>query len=232
MVVLKNLTLLRDDELRVEFHETTEAFVNMVKRALTDVPTAAVESVLFRKNTSCFVDEILTHRISMLPLRLLRDSPRPLTLRARGPCAVYAEQFEGEDVEVMHRDGLVVVLNDDEEIDLSANIAIASGKVHARHSAVIAPRFFHRHLGCETWENECMCPTTAWGTTRCELCNGRKREIHARDAPMVFVLQFETDGSLPPLEVLRRAFQQARAAALHVLRNVNQISPMGEWVVV
>lgn len=185
------------DALRVEIHDADEAFANMVRRALTDVRILAATHVTFRRNTSAFCNEVLAHRLGLVPLRSTFAEHRPATLRARGPCVVRAGDIEALDFEVAAPHVLVVALGEGEELDCTLHPALSTGKEHARHSAAVATRCARRHeIMLARWAaagaydrradlalrglpaplpTECFCVSTAWGTPRCEECAGEKR---------------------------------------------------------
>jgi len=59
----------RDDYIKVLVEDTTPDFVNAVRRTLmTNVPKLAIENVTIYDNTSALFDEIVAHRLAMLPL--------------------------------------------------------------------------------------------------------------------------------------------------------------------
>jgi len=220
--------------LRVEIHGTEETFANMVRRALTDVLIPATVAVTFQKNTSCFPDETLAHRIGLIPLRSAFAEHRPATISAKGPCLVTAAHILAEDVDVPHPDLLVVCLADGEELRCTLDIALQTGKDHARHSAAVAPRAVRRHEGMQRQLGisedvplhtalpvECFCDETAYGTARCGECTGRKRSLVDKHAPEVFIIEFETTGALSPLELFRRALESARDAAAHAQKQLD-----------
>ncbi|MBD3313225.1 DNA-directed RNA polymerase subunit D [Candidatus Woesearchaeota archaeon] len=49
---------------------TTAAFANAIRRTIiSDVPTMAMENIEFRKNNSLLYDEIVAHRLGLIPLK-------------------------------------------------------------------------------------------------------------------------------------------------------------------
>lgn len=210
------------DRLRVELAGVDETFANMLRRALTDVPIAAAERVTFRINTSAFGSDVLAHRLGLVALRARAPHPTRATLSARGPAIVRASDIVSDDVEVASPFTLIVVLSPGEELDAVLHIGTDTGKRHARYNASVASRCVRRHraadqpplLSCAApWTDlprECFCQEVAWGST-CEECGGAKRIRALRDAPLSFVLEFETTGALPALELLRRSWEAALA---------------------
>ena len=244
--------LLHDDvALRVEVHDCDETFANMLRRALTDVAIPATTRVTVRKNTSAYCNEILAHRIGLIPLKSKFAEHRPATLKVQGPRVVRAGDIVAEDVDIAAPDVLIVCLAEGEELDMTLHIQLGTGKDHARHSAAVAGRCVRRHAGmqyrygcsCEDGNQmlsddlepgdalvplherlpvECFCEDTEWGAARCKECAGRKRTLAQKHAPLVFIVELETTGALDPLEILRRAMEHAEAAAITTARQLRQ----------
>lgn len=60
--------------LRLIIEESNPAFVNALRRIiLSEVPSLAVDEVIFYENTSVLYDEIIAHRIGLIPLKI--DDP-------------------------------------------------------------------------------------------------------------------------------------------------------------
>jgi len=65
----------RGDLLRFILRESFPAFANALRRAvLADVPVMAIEDVIFVENSSVMYDEILAHRLGLIPLKTDLDS--------------------------------------------------------------------------------------------------------------------------------------------------------------
>ena len=66
-----------DDELILEFNHVDVSFVNALRRILlSEIPTVAIENVFMWNNTSIIHDEVLAHRIGLIPIKM---DPRWLT---------------------------------------------------------------------------------------------------------------------------------------------------------
>ena len=91
------------------------AFVNMLRKTITDeVPTMAIEDVEIRKNSSVLYDEMIAHRIGLIPLVTDLDAyvlpedctckgegcskcQLQLSLKGKGPGYLYASDIKSKD---------------------------------------------------------------------------------------------------------------------------------------
>jgi len=68
----------RADSLRFILRDSSPAFANALRRGmLADVPVMAIEDVIFVENTSVMYDEILAHRLGLVPLKTDLDAYVP-----------------------------------------------------------------------------------------------------------------------------------------------------------
>lgn len=59
-----------DKEVRVVLQEVDRSYANAIRRlAISDVPTMAIDEVVILENTSVMYDELLSHRLGLIPLR-------------------------------------------------------------------------------------------------------------------------------------------------------------------
>ena len=133
---------------------TTPAFANALRRAvIEDVPTMAIEDVEFRKNSSILYDEMIAHRLGLIPLSTdlksymlpedvdedQRESARcrlAMTLKAKGPCTVYAKDIVSKDPKVkpIFGDMPIVKLLKGQSLELEAGAYLGKGKDHVKWS--------------------------------------------------------------------------------------------------
>jgi len=64
------ITSLNDEDLEFELIGVDASIANALRRIMmAEVPTMAIESVYIKNNTSVIQDEVLAHRIGLIPLR-------------------------------------------------------------------------------------------------------------------------------------------------------------------
>ncbi|MBI2664824.1 DNA-directed RNA polymerase subunit D [Candidatus Woesearchaeota archaeon] len=128
------------------------ALANSLRRSvLEDVPTAAIEDIEFRKNSSVLYDEMLAHRLGLVPLTTdLQGYNMPaeckckgercasctvkLTLKAEGPAVVYASDLKSKDPKVKPAyPGIPIVkLLKGQKLELEATAMLGTGKEHSK----------------------------------------------------------------------------------------------------
>lgn len=133
--------------------ESTAAFANTIRRLATaEVPAMAIEEVEFSKNNSVLYDEIVAHRLGLVPLKTdLKSYNLPEKCKCEGKgCArcqlklvlksdkgdemVYASQLKSKDpaVKPVYPDMPIVKLLKSQSIELEATAVLGKGKNHVK----------------------------------------------------------------------------------------------------
>ena len=128
-------------------------FANTVRRLVQEeVPTMAIEDVEFRKNSSIIYDEILAHRLGLVPLKTdLKSYNLPGKCKCKGKgCArcqlkmtlspskgtgtVYASEIKTKDsaIKPVYGKMPIVKLLKGQELELEATAMLGNGKDHAK----------------------------------------------------------------------------------------------------
>lgn len=138
--------------------DTDEAFVNVLRRyAIGEVPTLAVEDVEFHDNSSAFYDEIIAHRLGLIPIKtdlksynLSQDCScqgagcakcqLKITLKTGKRGLVLASDAKSADpkCKFVYPDMPVVKLLAKQKLELEAVAVLGQGKNHAKWSAGLA----------------------------------------------------------------------------------------------
>ncbi len=131
------------------------AFANAIRRiAMNEVPTLAVEYVDFTKNSSGLFDEVLAHRIGLIPLifkdkfnmrkdckctRGCSNCQVVFTMKKEGPCTVRASDLvsNDDDVEPLDADIPITEIIEGQEVELKAVASLNMGKEHAKWQAAV-----------------------------------------------------------------------------------------------
>ncbi|MFB6166767.1 MAG: DNA-directed RNA polymerase subunit D [Candidatus Nanohaloarchaea archaeon] len=146
-----------EDEIEFELEGTSPEFANSLRRTMIgNVPTLAVEDVKIVKNNSGLFDEIVAHRLGMIPWEFDPEKynvpedcdcedgcPKcqvSMALQADGEGTVTAEDISvpSDDVEAREPETPVARLNEDGEMELEMVAQLGLGKDHAKWQAANA----------------------------------------------------------------------------------------------
>lgn len=134
--------------------DSTPEIANALRRLIMEnVPTIAIEEVEFYENTSAFYDEVLAHRLGLVPLTTdLKGYTLPqeckcnskgcnsctvkLSLKVKGPGYVYAKDLKSKDpaIKPVHSEMILAKLLKDQEIQIEATAMLGEGKNHVKWS--------------------------------------------------------------------------------------------------
>ncbi|RJQ17621.1 DNA-directed RNA polymerase subunit D [Candidatus Woesearchaeota archaeon] len=139
----------KENKVKFTVKGLDEAYVNTLRRFMAaEVPVMAVEDVEIRANNSILYDEMLAHRLGLIPLKTDLKSYRmmkpdeaynaqnslKLTLKAKGPGYVYASQIKSADPKVIpvYPKMIIAKLLENQNIELEATARLGQGKEHAK----------------------------------------------------------------------------------------------------
>lgn len=141
--------------LEFDIRDSNNWYVNTLRRlVMNEVPIMAIELVEIRRNDSILYDEMIAHRLGLVPLttdlgsyklaaaeelenqEYLAQSSCKLTLKAKGPGVVYAKDMKSKDPKVkpVHPDMPIVKLHEGQEIELEATAVMGTGRNHVKWS--------------------------------------------------------------------------------------------------
>lgn len=126
--------------LKVMITGIDTAMLNGLRRSLMNaVPNAAAESITIYENGSIMPDEMLCHRIGLLPLRLNAKKTEKgetvsLSLEKEGPCTVYSSDIAGigKDIEMSDAKVPLVSLAKEQRVKMDIQVKVGVGKEHAK----------------------------------------------------------------------------------------------------
>jgi len=141
-----------ENTARFQLEGCTTAFANSLRRAMIgEVPTLAIEHVKIYDNTSALFDEMLAHRLGLIPIRSgdTRLVPRSrctcggagcpgcsviFTMSVEGPGVVYSRDLISQDPGIVPADPAIpiVKLIRDQKVVLEARAVLSSGSEHAK----------------------------------------------------------------------------------------------------
>lgn len=144
----------KENKLVILIKKSNPAFINAVRRAILEsVPTMAIEDVEIRKNSSVLYDEVIAHRLGLLPLTTDLESYNlpskckcngegcanchvALSLEAEGPGVVTASEIKSKDPKIkpVFPETPIVKLLKGQKVEVEATAVLGTGKAHAKWS--------------------------------------------------------------------------------------------------
>ena len=142
-----------ENEITFVIKGINPAIANSLRRCmLAEVPVLSIDEVNFIKNDSVLYDEMVAHRLGLLPLTTDLKSYElkeectckgagcakctlNFTLKARGPGMVYAADLKSQDPKINPVYGKmpIVLLVKGQELELEATARLGIGKMHAKY---------------------------------------------------------------------------------------------------
>jgi DNA-directed RNA polymerase alpha subunit len=121
------------DKQKVSF--TTDmniGLANAIRRSVLEIPTMAIDEVEITKNDSALYDEILAHRIGLIPIKTGANKELKLKLQVKGPKMVVSGDFSPS---TGGEDNLPIVLIDKEqEVEIVGEARLGKGIEHIKYS--------------------------------------------------------------------------------------------------
>ncbi len=143
-------------EMSFLLEKTSEAFANALRRIMiAEVPVMAIDEVTVFQNTSSLYDEMIAHRLGLIPLKTdlsgvdltLKDDKSKVTFRIdkEGPGMVYASDLISSDpnTKSAYANIPIVPLNEGETLTLEAEAVLGKGQQHAKFQAAVIAAYHH-----------------------------------------------------------------------------------------
>ena len=173
------------------------------------------------KNDSALYDEVLAHRIGLIPIK--NDSKTKtsgtLSLKKVGPCTVYSGDFKG-DLKIVYEGIPLTILEKDQEIEITANAAMGTGLIHTKY---VPGLIYYRNLREVKTGNVkidsivqkasgMIKPEKKSNKWICDLTDSQIDEIRALDKDSIedsqeFLLIIESFGILDSEKILAKAIE-------------------------
>jgi len=144
------IKIISKDKEKISFiSDVSETLANAIRRSVNEIPVLAIDEVEFFRNDSALYDEVLAHRLGLIPLvteKTFTDRENcsckgkgcskcsvDLKIKICGPCTVYSKDLKGK-AEVVYDKIPIVVLNEDRELELVARARLGKGIEHSKFS--------------------------------------------------------------------------------------------------
>ncbi len=126
--------------------EANESLANAIRRSITEIPVLAIDEVEIFKNDSALYDEVIAHRLGLVPLKtekgMSEKTKIEFKLTKKGPCTVYAGDMKGAG-EVVYDKIPITILADENKLELVATARLGKGIEHAKH---IPGLCYYKHI--------------------------------------------------------------------------------------
>ena len=142
-VKVRNIT---ESEMCLEIGNVDTYFVNALRRILlAEIPTMAAETLRVVKNTTIVQDEMIAHRLGLIPLRATEDALMSTDVgmslsfecQEDEPVSVYAKDLELSDgIEVACGDILLAKMTRGQELVIEVDCRKGTGREHCKWSPV------------------------------------------------------------------------------------------------
>lgn len=144
------LKITNKKDNRVEFNVSgiDKGLANAFRRTvISELPIMAIESVTFYQNSSVMDDEILAHRLGLIPLKTEPSGVESMgvSLKVEGPRNVYSKELKpvekgkGRSASVAVYDSMPIIkLTEGQKIELEATAKKGSGGEHIKWQGGLA----------------------------------------------------------------------------------------------
>ncbi len=109
-----------------------DSLANSIRRYVNKIPLVAVDEVEISRNDSPLYDETIAHRIGLIPLKQSKKEGT-LNLEVKKAGMVYSGELKG-DVEPIYDKIPITLLNEGQELKISAHAKAGTGSEHAKFS--------------------------------------------------------------------------------------------------
>ena len=116
------------------------SLANAIRRSVLEIPVMAIDEVEIMKNDSALYDEIVAHRLGLVPIKTTVSKETKFKLKEKGPKLVYSSDLSpsiGTDYKLP-----LTILDEDQEIELVANAKLGKGIDHIKYSPGL---LFYKH---------------------------------------------------------------------------------------
>lgn len=141
------MELLEKSENKISFKGKMDvSLANAIRRSVSEIPILAIEECDFYKNDSALYDELIAHRLGMLPLKnqkLKEGETIELKLKGKGEESG-VELLSGELGELsVYPNMPIVLLGKNQELEVVARASVGKGSEHAKY---VPGLMFYRHF--------------------------------------------------------------------------------------
>lgn len=112
--------------------DMSTSLANAIRRSVLEIPIMAIDEVEIMKNDSALYDEIVAHRLGLIPIKTTANKETKFKLNEKGPKTVYSSDLSpsiGTDYKLP-----ITILDNEQEIELVATARLGQGIDHIKYS--------------------------------------------------------------------------------------------------
>lgn len=147
--------------------DMSETLANAIRRSVLEIPILAIDEVEFFKNDSALYDEIIAHRLGLIPIvteKTFTEREKcsckgkgcfkcsvDLRIKVSGPCTAYSKDLKGK-AKVVYDKIPITLLEKDQELELVARAKLGKGIEHSKFSPGLV---YYRNLAKIKVDRDC-----------------------------------------------------------------------------
>jgi len=139
-------TITKTPEMITVVSDLNVSLANAIRRSVNEVPVLAIDEADVYKNDSALYDEIISHRLGLIPLKNQKmkvDQTVEMKFKVKGK-GERTEVLSGElGDQAVYQDMPIVILSEGQEVEVVARARAGLGINHAKFSPGI---LFYKHL--------------------------------------------------------------------------------------
>lgn len=109
------------------------SLANAIRRSVLEIPIMAIDEVEIVKNDSALYDEIISHRLGLIPIKTDKTSKEmKFKLKGTGPKIVYSTDLQPS-VETEYKIP-IVILDEEQELEIVCDARLGKGIEHIKYS--------------------------------------------------------------------------------------------------
>ena len=128
-----------DNKIKFNIKGINTQLANAFRRTIiSGIPVLAIEKVKFYENSSVIDDEILAHRMGLIPLKTDLASPETISmsLEAKGPKTMYSGELKPNIA--VYETIPIIKLAENQEVKLEAEAVLGTARDHIKWQAGLA----------------------------------------------------------------------------------------------
>lgn len=225
----------KGNSVKVLLKGTNSAFVNSLRRQMmAGTAVLAIENVHFYENNGAMFDEMLSHRLGLVPLKM--DSKKykegdavKLVLEKDGPATVYSKDIKSTDPKIEPA-GLNIPLTklaEGQSLKIEMEAFVGFGKQHSKWQPAIVS---YEELPVIAGDNKVGKDKSYKADVIDMLLDEKHRDLVVREGqhveydPTTFIFSVESHGNLTPRELFAAAVEGLKGKCEEFRKGLKNLS--------